>query len=290
MSFRQQALSALLAGLGALPESVRLALKRSGLDGISRGLFCALASGMGDGLHRIQAGPLKGQRLCLDPSRVRGYLLGVYEPLVAQAIQECCLPGATVCDIGAHYGYFSLLMAGCVGPSGICIAFEASSKNHARIRRTLEANRTSNLRLEHLALGDQEGPVHFAIHDDPLMGRISSLVPERDQDGFKSCEQVLGRTLDRALIDQGGPTVQFIKMDVEGAERAVVRGARKTLLRSRPRLLVEVHTFEPPEAHARPFVQELRDLGYEVLSLDDRRPVVLEAFNGGHVLAIPVGG
>src|SRR5215470_10309061 len=63
-------------------------------------------------------GPLEGYRMCIDWNHFRSFIYGTWEPDVFRALTTNVKPGMKVIDIGAHVGYYTLLFAKCVGPSG----------------------------------------------------------------------------------------------------------------------------------------------------------------------------
>lgn len=277
-----------LAPIAILPDDLKETLKHSPLLPIYTKLFTSLGRAVGEGIYRIEGGPLRGKYLFVNPAAVRAYLLGNYEPEVTRAVLDYCKPGMTVFDVGAHYGYFSLLMAQAIGPDGWCVAFEPMSANYSHIRQSIQKNGMSNLRVEQIALGNVVGALPFRLNENALMGRLEHLVPTDDLADFNEFEDVEVQSLDSYVLKKDIKELGFIKVDIEGAETEFLEGAVATIRDCRPVLLVEVHTFMPPEKHARPFVMTLINYGYQVLDIATRRPISPDDFTGGHVLAIPL--
>jgi FkbM family methyltransferase len=188
----------------------------------------------------VRSGPLKGYRWMLH-SGVHTYWRGVYEPELALALQQVVEPGMTCFDCGANAGYFTLLLSKLTGPTGRVYAFEPVPVNVNHIRRHLELNAIKNVTLLEYALADTNGMVNFS--GGGAQGQISV-----DGDISVSC-----RTIDSA----GLPPPHVMKIDVEGAEVALVRGARRTLQAYRPRVFMSLHIPEP----------EVMDLGYQLTSM-----------------------
>lgn len=272
-----------------VPPGLKYRLARTPLVRMYRSISGTLGAPIAGGFHVIEAGPLQGAQLYTGFENVRGYpsireyIQGKYEPGVADLLSRLCPVGGVVLDVGAHYGYFSLLMARLVGPTGSCIAFEASRANYEKILRTREANQVAQLKIEQVAISDKPGTVVFSDNINTLMGRIV----EGDASQEPVTESVPSLTLDLYVEQAGLTRLDFIKMDIEGAERKALAGARQILQRLRPSLLVEVHTFVPPEEMARPLAQDLFELGYRLEYLSNRLPVKPETFIGGHILAFP---
>jgi FkbM family methyltransferase len=142
--------------------------------------------------------------------------------------------GMVFVDVGANKGDFTLLAATLVGPTGLVHAFEPAPGNVAMLRQSIAANGLTNIRVHDLALSDASGEATLY-----LAGRRSgwhSLIgglPDRD------AGTVCVRT--RRLDDFDLGSVHAIKIDVEGAEQMVLEGARETLVRNRPIVLVDLH-------------------------------------------------
>jgi FkbM family methyltransferase len=211
----------------------------------------------------VRSGPLKGYRWMMHAG-VHTYWRGVYEPELALALQQVVKPGMTCFDCGANAGYFTLLLSKLTGPTGQVYAFEPVPINANYIRRHLELNAIKNVTLLEYALADTNGTVNFS--GGGAQGQISA-----DGNVSVSC-----RTIDSA----GLPPPDLMKIDVEGAEVALVRGAQRTLQTSRPRVFMSLHIPEPAVIE---LGDQLTSMGYEVtlrtpscdLVAIPKRPVVI---------------
>ncbi|HEY4120444.1 MAG TPA: FkbM family methyltransferase [Byssovorax sp.] len=162
-----------------------------------------------------------------------------YEPEEAAFVGRYLQPGMTVLDIGAHHGFYTLLASHCVGAAGRVISFEPSSRERARLERHLRINRCTNVEVRPFALGSAEGEVELFRVDGRQTGFNSLRPPDIDQP--TSVHRVPIKVLDEVLAQAGVTKVDFIKMDVEGAELEVLRGARRLLAtRPRPVILAEL--------------------------------------------------
>jgi FkbM family methyltransferase len=154
-------------------------------------------------------------------------------------VQKLLRPGMTVLDVGAHHGLYTLLTAKRVGPRGRVIAFEPSPRERGRLLRHLRVNGCSNVSVVHCALADRTGEADLFL----VEGRndwLNSLRPPAIEE--RTCKvRVEVRCLDDVLAELGISQVDFIKLDVEGAELSFLRGATKLLQgASRPAILAEV--------------------------------------------------
>lgn len=147
-------------------------------------------------------------------------------------------PGDVVVDAGANYGAITARMARLAGPSGRVHAFEPDASNHASIERLTRSARTAPVTVHGAGLSDRAGSM--ALHIPLLEGRrrsaLASLTPP---DGPHERLDVPLVRLDDALAAESR-RIAFLKIDVEGHELPVLRGAPERLARDRPAVLVEI--------------------------------------------------
>lgn len=277
----------------ALPAGLRRRLVASPALTLYRRVAVWLGSEIPPGLFRIQAGPLAGRWLYTGSAAERGYpsvrlyLAGTYEPAVSAALRQFCPSGGVVCDIGAHLGYFTLLMADAVGTEGMCISFEPHSANCAMIRQTVAYNGVAHVRLEQAAVADCQDALPFAMHANSLMGHLATDDAAAHGADVMALETVPVWTLDAYWARHEPGRLSLAKIDVEGAEVAVLQGAHETLSRSRPILLIEVHA-EPDTHTGAEIGRILRSLNYELWQLEAGRVLQPGEQVGGHILARPL--
>lgn len=168
---------------------------------------------------------------------------GEHEPDVQRALLAVVCPGDVVYDIGSHIGTIALGVARLVGGSGRTVAFDGDPENVERLR----ANGARN------ELGDRLQVLHAAVWSRSSVDGVSFRRGEinRSQGGVNDdgCQPVIGRgeiirvsaiALDD-FVASGGPAPQLIKIDVEGGEYEVLRGAHKVFATIRPLLIIEIH-------------------------------------------------
>jgi FkbM family methyltransferase len=146
-------------------------------------------------------------------------------------------PGQVFVDIGANIGTYSIRASQALGSSGKVFAFEPLDSNRSRLLAGKEANQAGNVIVVAAAVGDRNATV--TLHD---AGRESSA----------SLNHVTGRkfsvrmvSLDSFVEEAGLRRLDWIKMDIEGAEPLVVKGARKTIEQFKPAFLFENHEGGP---------------------------------------------
>jgi FkbM family methyltransferase len=185
-----------------------------------------------DAQVRVLRGPLRGKKWIAGAAS-HACWTGAYEAALLTTFRDAIAPGHTVYDIGSNVGIFALLASVRTGPSGHVYAFEPLPRNLRYLRRHLELNGIQNCTVVEAAVSDTEAPLRFAAVDrQHTMARLSP-------DGDLTVSSV---TLDGCIYGEHAfrpPDV--VKIDVEGAEREVLRGAARAISEFRPALFVEVH-------------------------------------------------
>lgn len=184
---------------------------------------------------RVCGGALEGAAMLVDLSCEKYYWLGTHEEHIQHVLRERLHAGAVVYDIGAHAGFFSLLCSRLVGERGRVVAFEPRVGNAARLRANVAANAANNVEVREAAVSDRAGEASFLMHASSLEGFLS----DDSTDGATTT--VRTETID-ALVEAGLPVPQLLKIDVEGGEGAVIRGAARTIAMHEPELLIEIHS------------------------------------------------
>lgn len=179
----------------------------------------------------ILSGPLRGKRWVVGASR-HAYWLGLYEKEKMRHFARRVQPGQVVFDVGAHVGYYALLAATRVGPTGHVWAFEPVPENFAYLQQHIALNHLSNLTCLQMAVADVSGTTLFRKGGTRSTGSLSS-------DGELTVTTI---SLDDLVERSQAPTPHIIKLDVEGAELAALAGARKLLLRAHPKIYVATHS------------------------------------------------
>ena len=171
---------------------------------------------------------------------MEGALRHGFEQQEQSFLLEFLRPGMTFLDIGAHHGLYSLLASKKVDPGGIVVAFEPSPREFRRLQWNLALNRCRNVRAARFALGMTDGTAQFFMclgHDTGC----NSLRPPAATDPIRRITvpiTSLDRYLAQAKIEAGD--IDVMKLDVEGAELDVLKGAPGVLSSARPLILCEL--------------------------------------------------
>ena len=153
---------------------------------------------------------------------------GFYELALSRRFVADARSGGLLVDVGANYGYFSLLwLSGRAGNQ--VVAFEASPRNHAPLRANIARNNgQARVQIHELALGHTPGTAKFSLGQEGQTG-WGGLVPE----GGSEEVTVQVDTLDHMIGDN--IIVDLLKIDVEGADSWVLQGAKRLLSEKRVR-------------------------------------------------------
>ncbi len=236
----------------------------------------------------VAAGPARGLRFDPGGGDPRA-LAGAYEEPVQAALAAALRPGDVVLDVGANVGFLTVLAARLVGPSGQVVAFEPVPANARQVRRNAALNRQAQVRVVEAAVGERDGTATLVLARHAGGAALAGADLPPDACGERVVDVV---TLDGWLAGHAarlpGP-VRLLKVDVEGAEPAVLRGAAGLLAGARPLVLLEVDAATAAGAEAK-FADCRRILaahGYGVERLPAAYPGL--AWHVIHLLARPAG-
>lgn len=177
---------------------------------------------------RIRGGPNRGRRWSLV-ALGRGYGSGTFGRDRLGALAAVIRPGDTFWDVGAHKGFVTLAGAALVGAAGRVVAVEPSTTNLRFLRRHLAWNHVGNATVVPVALSDAPGRAAF--------GGAGSSIAFRMGEGPETVEVA---TVEQLVEERGLPRPHVLKLDVEGAEAAVLRGMGR-LLGGDQAILISTH-------------------------------------------------
>lgn len=197
--------------------------------------------GTQDTLLSIQGGPLKGLQFNLNIGTE--YLLGSYELDSLELILDKIGPNDVVYDLGANAGYYAMAMAQKTKQK--IYAFEPMPVNIERLKKHLNVNSVGNVEIKAMAISDHSGEIEFS-NVASLVGNTyvqSSPHFEETSNTFK----VPTNSIDNLVFgNEKLKPPNIIKIDVEGAEFDVLKGAERTIKEFRPILLLATHDVHLP--------------------------------------------
>lgn len=205
------------------------------------------------GPHRILGGPLRGRRIVTSWHDYPAAILGRTEMGLIKWLRRNVNAGETWLDVGAHYGYTAIAISELVGEKGRVFAFEPVLTTAGNLCLTRNKNYLQQLTV-----------VPFGL-DDSISMRTLSVPTTRGMATHIQPMSTPSDTIYLTALDavwdalaSGDPGIHGIKIDVQGMEIAALRGMRRCLVRSRPKLVIEFHT----GVDRRALLSQLVDLGY----------------------------
>lgn len=214
-------------------------------------------------------------------------LMNQHETETTALVRRIVRPGMTVLDVGAHVGYYARMTGALVGDTGRVIAFEPHPRNYGYLVNNIGARK--NITALQIAASDAEGTAELfdylmmsasgSLHYDETLREVQrsganegDFAPRsRDFAGEKF--SVRTARIDECLAERGIESVDFVKMDIEGAEINALRGMTQTIARS-PRLAL-VMEYNPLGLKA--FDVNPVDALYEVVAMGFARVEVIES-------------
>jgi FkbM family methyltransferase len=216
-----------------------------------------------------------GHELFLHPHYFVDYQVlafGEFDVPLGRFIRAHVRPGMWCLDVGANTGMITLQLARRAGSEGRIDSFEPVPHLRERLRAHVERNGYKNVvRIHEEALSNASGTaaISIASGDRPNQG-MGTLV-ETSHPDLRERLEIRTVTLDEFSASQPGGTIDLIKMDVQGAEPLVLEGARATLERDRPDLLMEVSPLDlaPLGRTSRDLIAQIEGLGYRCRRITD---------------------
>jgi FkbM family methyltransferase len=204
-------------------------------------------------------------------------------------LRQAVAAGDTVADVGAHHGYFALLLSHWVGERGRVFAFESLPQNAEIAERNMALNGVSNVRIIQSAVGASVGAVAIARDSSGVLSANAAAT-----DALTVHVVALDEVFDQNLPD-------LLKIDVEGYELEVLRGARRCLA-ARPKIALEFHCFrfQDPVRRVGEILSLLPNEGYryelaresggplEAFSIDQGSAAIIGAQYNPHLYGAPV--
>jgi FkbM family methyltransferase len=188
----------------------------------------------------ISSGPAKGLNFPVTLPQDKLMWLGTWELDFAQTLKSFIKSGFVCYDIGGYKGYYAGIMA--LAAAKKVFIFEPMPSNADSIRHMIALNPELPIELHQIAISDRSGESEFKFMTEATMGKLAISSFEKEVSS-EMVFKVLSKSLDD-FISSGHPEPDFIKIDVEGAEEFVLKGASGLLTRKKPILLIEIHSTE----------------------------------------------
>lgn len=198
------------------------------------------------------------------------FFVNKYEERETQIVQKVVAAGDYVFDIGANFGWYTILMSKLVGNSGKVFAFELVPEIVKECKHNIYLNHLEdNITLENIAVGEENGVVDYLYCESSETGNFA---PEMLEEGPFKTGRARMTSLDHYVEKNGIKKVNFIKCDIDGAEVPFLRGARKTLSSEKPVIIIEAsERGQRAQGHScSEIFKELSQFDYKFFSLRSR--------------------
>lgn len=162
---------------------------------------------------------------------------GVFEAKSIAYVLDFIKPGMICIDVGANFGYYTVKMSRKVGELGSVIAFEPTNNFYDSLVRNLSLNRISNVVLEKFGLSDKSFSSKIKIGTETA---TIHWVEGSESNSSPYDEIIKLDTLDNYVYNHNIEKIDFIKVDIDGHEYFFLQGAKASLLKFRPVILIEI--------------------------------------------------
>lgn len=203
---------------------------------------------------------IHGFSLKINPSLDKGvelslYETGTYEKGLLLLLNDFLKPGSCFIDVGANIGLMSVYASQLVGNKGKVISFEAHPETFNWLKFNIELNKNHNIEAHNFALGSE--PSQMLIYDNWQVNRggASLIVKDENSNSFPVDVKRLDDSLSKEII----PAV--IKVDVEGFELEVLKGARQTIVDFKPILVIEISSLRTNHHENSELLDFIEDFG-----------------------------
>ena len=198
---------------------------------------------------------------------------GIWEPDTTKLILDFVKPGMHVLDIGANFGYYSLILARSVGPTGKVWAFEPVKKYRDQLIWHINKNGFEKIiEVVPFGLSDNQGFETISIGDASATLHWTNIVPSIEK------ELINLKRLDDVAEDLGINRIDFIKIDIDGNEPKFFRGATNILQKFHPPMALEFaqNSLHVAGSDVREQAQILKNLGYVICDEKTQQPFLSE--------------
>jgi FkbM family methyltransferase len=195
---------------------------------------------------------------------------GQFEPNEFDLLDRLLQPGMTVLDGGANEGAYTVFLAARVGPQGRVIALEPSPREVERLTANVALNDQAQVEVIEAALAETDGELELQLAESAHAGQNTLGAFIYTGVSTSGTVRVPTITIDKVVQNRQLMRLDVIKLDIEGGELRALSGARETLQRWRPLLLLEANpaALAQQGGSVRDILALLGEASYRALSLD----------------------
>ena len=253
-------------------------LSKIGIDEVKAADFM-VRQVLGDGeTYEVQGFKLKRGRTTRIP-----ILTGEIDPAITALIKKNVREGMIVFDLGANFGWFSLIFSKLVGSSGHVYTFEADPTLIKTINENVKLNKLDNVTVIPKAISNKSGISEFSL--DETYDTRNQLDAKSPKGKVIKIETI---SLDEFCNENGIKQVDFIKMDIEGSEPKAIKGMKKIIL-SNPNLKIVTefnqYAIKSVDSSPQEFLELLDEMGLEFKEIDEKDTGTLNIVSKEKLLA-----
>jgi len=260
-----------------LKLKIRKLIKKMGIDETKFADYFVGQFMNEDGIYQIDGFKLKKGRTTRLP-----ILTGESEPSQTELMKKIVKPGMIVFDLGANFGWFSLVLSKLVGSSGRVYSFEADPTLTDILKENIELNNLSNISVQSMAVSNKEGVSKFSLN--------KSYDTRNQLDSISNSENTINVkviSLDEFCKKEKLKKVDFIKMDIEGSEPKALEGMKK-IISDNPqiKIITEFNQNAMSDVGSSPeyLINLLHDAGFIIEEIIEKTPGKLKKINKDELL------
>ena len=166
-------------------------------------------------------------------------------------------------DVGSNIGYYVCLESKIIGKEGKIIAIEPSPLNFKYLQKNVDLQEKSNIELYNFACGDKDGEISFSVSNRSNWSRVvSDELIDAPPDTIIETVTIPIKKIDSFIDEKSIEKLDFVRMDVEGYEKNILQGMKKSLQKFKPLIQLEMHLFIMGEDATRSLFVFFSNLGY----------------------------